>query len=77
MDVNERLLAAVLGTHGDRGRAAASAGIPYDEAIARFGSDKPDLRFGLELVDVTEKLAATEFNAFRGRRRLGRCGEGA
>ncbi|MCR4335558.1 MAG: aspartate--tRNA ligase [archaeon] len=36
----------------------------YDEVIARFGVDRPDLRFGLELVDVTEILGNAGFNAF-------------
>jgi aspartyl-tRNA synthetase len=65
LDLNERLLAAVLGAHGIE-VALPLRRIPYDEVMARFGSDKPDLRFGLELVDVTGALAATEFNAFRG-----------
>ena len=37
----------------------------YDEAIARFGSDKPDIRFGLELCDCGDLLAETEFAVFR------------
>jgi aspartyl-tRNA synthetase len=38
--------------------------LAYDEAIARYGSDKPDLRFGLELVDVSALFAGGEFQAF-------------
>lgn len=38
--------------------------LPYAEAIARYGSDKPDTRFGLELVDLTDILAAAGFEAF-------------
>ncbi|MCG8509164.1 MAG: aspartate--tRNA ligase, partial [Rhodospirillales bacterium] len=37
----------------------------YAEAMSRFGSDRPDLRFGLELVDVTEDVKATDFKVFQ------------
>ena len=40
--------------------------ITYDEAMARYGTDKPDLRFGLELIDLTDALRETEFKVFRG-----------
>ena len=39
--------------------------IPHREAMDRWGSDKPDLRFGLELTDVSELAAGTEFKVFR------------
>jgi len=38
--------------------------IPYQEAMDRFGSDKPDLRFGMELTDLSDILQATEFSVF-------------
>ena len=38
--------------------------IPYDEVMARYGSDKPDLRFGLEMTDVTDLAGETEFRVF-------------
>src|SRR3954454_21267086 len=39
--------------------------MPFEEAIRWFGSDKPDLRFGLELVDLTEYFAGTDFRVFQ------------
>ncbi|WP_040198002.1 aspartate--tRNA ligase [Candidatus Soleaferrea massiliensis] len=40
--------------------------IPYEEAMNRYGSDKPDTRFGLELVDLTDLLQGTTFKVFAG-----------
>ena len=39
--------------------------MPYSEAMARFGSDKPDLRVSLELVELTELMKAVEFKVFK------------
>jgi aspartyl-tRNA synthetase len=38
----------------------------YDEAVARFGSDRPDTRFGLELRDISDAVAGSEFKVFQG-----------
>ncbi len=41
------------------------ARMPFAEAMARFGSDKPDLRFGYELTDLTDYFAETSFRVFQ------------
>ncbi|MEV1290381.1 aspartate--tRNA ligase [Micromonospora sp. NPDC049679] len=40
--------------------------ITWHEAMSRYGSDKPDLRYGVELVDLTDYLRGTEFRVFAG-----------
>ncbi|MGG2971468.1 aspartate--tRNA ligase [Geobacillus stearothermophilus] len=64
MDLTERMMAAVV-------KAAKGIDIPrpfpritYDEAMSRYGSDKPDIRFGLELVDVSEIVRNSAFQVF-------------
>jgi len=50
--------------------------LSYAEALERFGSDKPDLRFGMELVDLTETLGESGFRVFRQVRESGGCIKG-
>ena len=40
--------------------------LTYAESMERFGSDKPDMRFGLELVDLADVVAGSEFQVFKG-----------
>lgn len=39
--------------------------IPYSEAMNKYGTDKPDLRYGLELIDLTDDLKGCEFKVFQ------------
>ena len=39
--------------------------IPYEVTMEKYGSDKPDLRFGMELIDLNDALAETEFGVFK------------
>ena len=63
--LNERLMAALLAEMGIEVEIPF-ARMCYDEAIGRFGSDKPDTRYGYEISDLTEVLRGTEFKAFGG-----------
>ncbi len=49
----------------------------WADAMNRFGSDKPDLRFGMELVDLAAAVAGTEFKAFHAGAVKGICVPGA
>ncbi len=63
--VNERLMTELFGECAGVEVSAPFRRLSYAEARARYGSDKPDLRFGLELRDVTEIVKDTEFGVVR------------
>ncbi|HEY7150585.1 MAG TPA: aspartate--tRNA ligase [Solirubrobacterales bacterium] len=65
IDVNERMLAHVFDAVDGPRIDLPIPRIPYAEALERYGTDRPDVRFDLELVDVTEDLRETEFKVFR------------
>jgi aspartyl-tRNA synthetase len=62
---NERLMAHVLAAAG-REVEVPIPRISYDDALARYGTDRPDVRFGMELTDLSDALRETEFRVFRG-----------
>ena len=61
--ISESVMAAAEAVTGERPPPIER--ITWHEAMDRFGIDKPDLRFGLELVELTPIFAQTEFNAFK------------
>ncbi len=63
--LNERLIAHLLSGMGIEIETPFPR-MCYDEAVGRFGSDKPDTRFGYEITDLTECLRGTGFKAFGG-----------
>ncbi len=64
--VNEGLMQRIFGEILGRELALPLRRISYKEAMERYGSDKPDTRFGLELTDLTDLLSNTEFAVFKG-----------
>jgi aspartyl-tRNA synthetase len=64
IDVNERVMAKVFELGGLDIQAPPYPRMGYDEAMLRFGSDRPDTRFGLEITDVSDALHGSEFKVF-------------
>ena len=65
IDVNERLLAYLFKEILNVDVQLPIQRMTWKEAMNRFGSDKPDLRFGMELTDISEVVKDTEFAVFK------------
>jgi len=64
IDVSEGMIAAIY-RELDREIELPFKRLSYREAMDRFGIDKPDIRFGMELVDVTDIASESQFRVFR------------
>ena len=65
LDVNERLLQKLFKEICDYDLPLPLPRMTWQEAMDRFGSDKPDLRFGMELQDVSDVVKGCEFAVFK------------
>lgn len=66
IELNERLMKKVMKDVKGIDIETPFKRIPYDEAMDRFGSDKPDTRFAMELIDVSEAVKDAPFKVFTG-----------
>ena len=66
LSVLEDVLVPVFHKFGKYERAAPFRHIPYNEAMERYGSDKPDLRIDLEIQDITAEVQGCGFTPFEG-----------
>ena len=66
IDVNERLLKKIFKEVLDIDVQLPMLRMTYKEAMDRFGSDKPDMRFGMELTNVSDTVAGCDFMVFKG-----------
>ena len=65
MDLTERLVASVFKEVKGIDISLPLRRMPYDEAMEKYGSDKPDLRFELEINNITDVFKNTEFTVFK------------
>ena len=66
IDINERLMQKVFKEVLDVDIPLPMQRLTYQEAMDRFGSDKPDTRFGMELVNVSNTVSGCDFMVFKG-----------
>lgn len=65
LDVNERFLQTLMREFCDFELTLPIRRITWRDAMARFGSDKPDLRFGMEIADLSDLAQKTDFQVFK------------
>lgn len=65
LSMTERMMAHIFSTVLGQEIPVPMPRITWDEAMDKYGSDKPDLRFGMEFTDVTALVKETEFKVFR------------
>ena len=76
ISVNEKLLKKTFKDILDVDVKLPISKMTYDEAMERYGSDKPDTRFGMELVNVSEVVKDSDFGVFAGAIDKGGCVRG-
>lgn len=76
ISVNEKLLKKIFKDILDVDVKLPISKMTYDEAMERYGSDKPDTRFGMELVNVSEVVKDSDFGVFAGAIDKGGCVRG-
>jgi aspartyl-tRNA synthetase len=74
-EIRELVEGLFLGIFAAAGRelAAPFPVLSFDDAMVRYGSDKPDLRYGFQIVELTDLFAASGFQVFRGAVEAGGC----
>ncbi|MBI5894431.1 MAG: aspartate--tRNA ligase [Deltaproteobacteria bacterium] len=65
MDIMEKLIAEIFANAADKKLALPFPRLAYQDAVNRFGLDSPDVRFGLELKDVTDIVKDSGFKVFK------------
>ncbi|MCH5201594.1 MAG: aspartate--tRNA ligase [Oscillospiraceae bacterium] len=66
MEINEGLFKRLFSEVLNKELKTPFEKLTYDEAMNRFGSDKPDIRFGMEITDVSDVVAESGFGVFSG-----------
>lgn len=73
ISINEKMVAKVFKEVAGHELELPVPRMTYEEAMNRFGSDRPDTRFGLELIDVTEQVKDCDFKVFGNAIAAGGC----